>query len=160
MGARGPKAKPTAMKRAAGNPGMRALNEKEPKPTGNAEPPKFLDRVARAEWRRVAPELERMGILTAVDQSEFAAYCQSWSEYLRSVKELNEKHAADLLSWPASASGKHPLYGIVADAAKRFRQFAGDFGLNPSARSGIVCGVSRGDIKKFAESKPDLKVAK
>ena len=71
---RGRKPKPTAVKELEGNPGKRPLNELEPKPKKKAPKcPGWLDAEAKTEWRRVAKQLEELGVLTEVDMAAFAA---------------------------------------------------------------------------------------
>jgi P27 family predicted phage terminase small subunit len=53
-------------------------------------PPSWLGRIAKEEWRRVAPFLFRRGLLTKQNVTELAAYCQScarWREYEKVVDE-------------------------------------------------------------------------
>lgn len=38
-------------------------------------PPKWLDKQAKALWRKIAPEMHRRCILTVIDTSSVAAYC-------------------------------------------------------------------------------------
>jgi phage terminase small subunit len=64
----GPKLKPIVLKLAAGNPGRRPLNEREPQPTsGIPDAPEWLDDVDRACWMRTAGELHKLGVLTLID---------------------------------------------------------------------------------------------
>ena len=68
MATRGRKPKPTAMKELEGNPGKHPLNTSEPKPTKKAPAcPKWLEPEAKKEWRRLAKQMEAIGILTEVD---------------------------------------------------------------------------------------------
>ena len=70
MGRRGPAPKPTALKRLQGNPGKRALNDSEPRPTATMPRcPTHLQGEARAEWRRVARGLHDAGLLTQIDRA-------------------------------------------------------------------------------------------
>ena len=72
------KPKPTAMKELEGNLGKRKLNRKEPMPgKGMPDCPKWVLSEAQEEWRRLCEKLNQMGVLTEVDRSAFAAYCQS-----------------------------------------------------------------------------------
>ena len=65
---RGRKPKPTALKKLEGNPGKRPLNELEPvPPTVALRCPNYLLPEARKEWKRLAPILMGMGLLTAAD---------------------------------------------------------------------------------------------
>ena len=62
---RGRKPKPTAVKQLEGNPGKRQLNANEPKPAARAPScPKWLEDDAKKEWRRLAKQMEQLGILT------------------------------------------------------------------------------------------------
>ena len=40
-------------------------------------PPGFLMPAAKDEWWRVAPQLHYLGLLTAIDVTALAAYCQA-----------------------------------------------------------------------------------
>ena len=81
---RGRKPTPTRLKILAGNPGKRPLNSREPQPAQKMPRcPKHLDKAARAEWRRKAPELFRVGLLTAVDDNGLAGYCMAYSRWVR-----------------------------------------------------------------------------
>ena len=78
----GRKPKPTAMKELEGNPGKRKLNKKEPMPgKGMPDCPKWLLPDAQEEWKRLSEKLNQMGVLTEVDRSAFAAYCQSYARW-------------------------------------------------------------------------------
>ena len=69
--------KPTALKLLQGNPGRRKLNDQEPKPPLGCDPPPFIknDPDLRAEWKRQAPRLERLGLLTEIDGDALATLC-------------------------------------------------------------------------------------
>ena len=73
MGARGPAPKPTALKVLDGNPRHRPINRSEPRPRPVAPKcPSWLDAEAKREWRRIAPALERIGLLTEIDGTALA----------------------------------------------------------------------------------------
>jgi len=81
MGRRGPPPKPTALKLFAGTFRKDRAPKREPKPAqtkGFPKPPSFLGQIAKQEWRRVVPELHKLGILTKVDRAALAAYCESY----------------------------------------------------------------------------------
>jgi phage terminase small subunit len=59
----GRRPEPTALKELAGNPGKRALNTNEPQPGGIPKCPPHLDKIAKAEWKRIAAELTTLGLL-------------------------------------------------------------------------------------------------
>ena len=75
---RGRKPKPTAVKLLEGNPGKRGLNAGEPKPERKAPRcPGWLEAEAKKEWKRMAKQMELLGILTEIDMAAFAGYCQA-----------------------------------------------------------------------------------
>ena len=79
---RGRPPKPTALKVLSGTFRKDRQNRREPKPTATLPGcPKFLDAMAKAEWRRITPELARLGLLTLIDRASLAAYCQMWSRW-------------------------------------------------------------------------------
>lgn len=84
---------PTNLKILRGNPGKRALNKNEPTPGGMPNCPSHLDKMAKKEWKRFAPILHRLGLLTEVDGPAFAAYCQQYSLWVTIQKELSRQGA-------------------------------------------------------------------
>lgn len=86
--ARGRRPKPTALKKLEGNPGKRPLNELEPvPPVASLRCPNYLLPEARKEWRRLAPILMNLGLLTAADAVPFAGYCQAYARW-REAEDL------------------------------------------------------------------------
>jgi P27 family predicted phage terminase small subunit len=92
MTIRGRPPKPTALKVLNGNPGKRPLNKFEPKPKPILPKcPAWLDPAAKKEWRRVVPELERIGMLTCVDGAALGGYCQSYGRWV-AAEQFIQKH--------------------------------------------------------------------
>ena len=88
---RGRKPKPTTLKVLAGNPGHRALNDREPPAPDDApEPPDCLDAEGQAEWHRVTACLRQMGLLTAADRTALMAYCLAYSRWLQAEKQVQK----------------------------------------------------------------------
>ena len=88
---RGRKPKPTALKIAEGNPGKRRINGNEPKPPGSLpDCPPHLSAVAREEWNRIAASLNRIGLLTQVDRTTMAGYCQCYGRWVEAEQKLAE----------------------------------------------------------------------
>lgn len=145
MGKRGPKKKPTALAKLQGFPGKQKKHqEPEPaKPPSKAlKPPKWLDATARAEWRRLEPELTRLGLLTVLDLTTFASYC-AWfsraSDYQKRLQALRGggRKVGDVITTGSGAVKPHPLVGMARQASEMATRFAARFGLSPSDRSGF-----------------------
>ena len=86
---RGPKVVPTALKLLNGNPGGRPLNKNEVKPDLELpDPPDHLSEYGKAEWNRLGPQLLRLGLMSALDNSAFALFCQYWGRHVWAEKEI------------------------------------------------------------------------
>lgn len=134
MGARGPAPKPTRLKVLQGNPGHQKINRHEPKPRPVAPKcPSWLDAEAKREWRRVAPALERLGLLTEVDGTALAGYCQSYSRWRACQMVLSEKGLT--FETESGYLMPRPEVSIGNKALVEVRAFCQQFGLTPSARS-------------------------
>jgi P27 family predicted phage terminase small subunit len=124
------------MKKLAGNPGKRRLNEHEPS-LMSALPkcPSNITGEARREWNRVSVELYDAGLLTNVDRAALAGYCRAWSEAILADRMISKK-------------GRY-IYGVngiqieapwVATSRRAWGQvlrFMTEFGMTPSARSRV-----------------------
>ena len=130
----GPKPKPTELKKLAGNPGRRPLNSQQPQPDLASERcPHGLSKGAKKFWRAYAPQLIRLGVLTAVDVPAFILTAEHYAiareaRAITVTDGLCDKDANDL-------TRKHPLLQVWRDNATAYRMFASEFGLTPSSRS-------------------------
>ncbi len=135
----GRKPLPTKLKLLRGNPGKRPINRMEPAPLqAIPECPAELDAVAAAEWLRVCPELAAVGVLTRLDRSALAAYCQSWSQWLHAIEKL--KITGPIVKAPSGFPIQNPYFAIANSALKQMKAFLTEFGMTPSSRSRIVAG--------------------
>ena len=134
MAGRGPAPKPTQLKILQGNPGHQKINRGEPKPRPVAPKcPSWLDPEAKREWRRVAPVLERLGLLTEADGAAMAGYCASYSLWKRSravVDSLGLTYETE-----TGYIRQRPEVAIAGAALAEVRAFCQQFGLTPSARA-------------------------
>jgi phage terminase small subunit len=75
-------ARPAPLKILEGNPSHRPILP-EPRPTpGLPTCPGWLLPEAKKEWRRIGPELARIGLMTVADRVAFAGYCQAWARWM------------------------------------------------------------------------------
>jgi phage terminase small subunit len=124
---KGRKQKPTALKLLQGNPGRRPLNKQEPKPKRNVRAPDGLSPGAKKEWRRLGPELRRLGLLTMADQAIFAMYCETVAVFYE-ARDGRDPHA------------RNGSMLTMEKAAAQGRAFATLFGLSPSDRTRLKSG--------------------
>ena len=143
MATRGRKPKPTAIKLLEGNPGRHPLNEHEPVPPKTMiKCPAWLEAEAKKEWKRLAPALESMGILTSVDVSAFAGYCQAYARW-KEAEEFISKHGS-IFQTPSGYVQQVPQVSIAQQNLKIMQSFCSEFGLTPATRSRIIANSGEG----------------
>jgi P27 family predicted phage terminase small subunit len=153
---RGRKPLPTKFKILTGNPGKQKLPKGEPEPPLDMpSPPDHLDAYALEEWKKLAPGLNAMGVLTSVDGATFAAYCVSVARWRHAEEELNKVRAkrgtlaALLIKNQTGDWVQNPLIRISARAADEFVKYGAEFGLSPSSRARLAVDPGRGKPGKF-----------
>lgn len=144
MATRGRKPTPTAIKMLEGNPGKRALNKNEPKPTKKAPRcPTWLEDEAKKEWKRMGKILEQMGLLTDMDMAAFAGYCQAYARW-KEAEEFLTQHGS-IVRTPNGYLQQVPQVTIAQTNLKIVLRFCEQFGLTPSARSRIAADNAAAD---------------
>lgn len=137
MAERGRKPIPTAIKVLEGNPGKRPINANEPKPNKKAPRcPSWLEDEAKKEWKRLAKQMEQLGILTEIDMAAFAGYCQAYARW-KEAEEFISKHGT-IVKTPSGYWQQVPQVSIAQTYLKIMNRFCEQFGLTPSSRSRIV----------------------
>ena len=124
--------KSAALRILEGGRGHRPIKTPPEPPQAAMRCPTWLDVEAKAEWRRVAPMLTAMRILTALDVANLACYCQAWSE-LRDATDLLQRRGKTF-STPSGYKQQRPEVGIAHRAMLNIRLFCGELGMSPSAR--------------------------
>jgi P27 family predicted phage terminase small subunit len=141
---------PFIVRKLRGNPGKRAMRQ-PPEPTllpKCPEPPEWLAQYAKEEWWRTAPQLRVIGLLSSVYIACLAAYCASYAMWRQANEEL-EREPSLLTTTHEGNLRRHPLIKVIADAASDMVRYAGEFGLNPVARTRIAKGIRQQPLSKF-----------
>jgi P27 family predicted phage terminase small subunit len=94
--------------------------------------PTWLSTEAKAEWKRVVPELDELGILARVDRAVLAAYCDAWAKFVLASRALDSDGLLRVDRW--DRTGKHPLWSCWRDASGLVAQLARLIGASPEAR--------------------------
>jgi len=95
-------------------------------------PPTWLDREAAAEWRRVVPPLESIGVLSKVDRGVLASYCTAWSHAVKARAVLEESGL--VVEGPRDGPAKNPAWQIYRDATTLATSLAKELYMTPAAR--------------------------
>ncbi len=134
---RGPKPKPTAIRRMEGNPGKRGYNHAEPQPPeGVPDCPSHLNAAARDEWDRLAHMLHDMGVVTAVDRAALAAYCQCYGRWVEAEEKLQTTPM--LLKTSTGYVQQSPWLSIANKQLELMGRYMTELGLTPASRSRIA----------------------
>ena len=156
---RGRKPKPTALKEMTGQARADRTPKGEPAVVTilpNApEPPVHLDAYAIAEWDNICGALFRCGILTEIDGSGLAMYCQAYGRWRKAEECIQAMAATDpenggLMMMTTNGNlVQNPMVGTANTAMRDAMKYAAEYGLTPSSR--VRLGV---DADKANEKDP------
>ena len=124
MATKGRKPLPTALKVLEGDrgKGRRPINKEEPTPPQeNVKCPAWLMPEAKKEWKRLAPSLIAMGILTEHDMEAFAGYCQAYARW-REAEEFLSQHGT-IFKTPSGYVQQVPQVSIAQQNLKIMQSF-------------------------------------
>ncbi len=133
-----PAKKPTNLKMLDGGAKTHPerINKNEPKPELTIpDMPDWLSKDAKAEWERFAGELHKIGCISVIDRTAFAAYCQSFSRW-KAMEEVIQKGGFFLRAGNGTLI-PHPAVGMANTSQKQMQSFMSEFGMTPVARSRI-----------------------
>lgn len=145
MGLRGPAPKPTELKLLQGNPGKVAahrLNDALRPQVEIPNCPSYLLPEAKKEWQRITPELKKLHIISQLDMTALAAYCQAyatWANVQKKLKKLGEDGMVD--ETPSGYKQISVWMQISNRAADQMHKFLCEFGMSPASRSRITANV-------------------
>jgi len=119
---------------------------------------------ARKEWKRLAPELYRLGLLTRLDRAALAAYCiacgqlEEVEQELSRMKKLHREMSRLRKKNPGmkmevsngmvsiTSNGNavmEPLLSVRKQAMEQMHKFLAEFGMTPASRSRIEVDKAR-----------------
>ena len=151
---RGRKNTPTTLKVLKGNPGQRRLPENEPKPkpaTGELKAPAWMNSDGKKMWKRLASQMQRIGLLTEADLESFTMLCQSYGDYVEGVKDMkkNGKYCTYTNKAGAENEVERPVARATHRAYERYKSLCAEFGLTPASRSKIEIPGGDGAIDEM-----------
>lgn len=105
-----------------------------PKPrSGAPSPPNWLKSEALAEWGRVVPELESIGLLSVVDRAALTAYVTSWATFAECAKDIDDRGV--MVEGRDGNLVKNPSVAMQRDALAQIKTWCAEFGLSPGSRA-------------------------
>jgi P27 family predicted phage terminase small subunit len=133
---RGRKPKPAVVRRLAGNPGHRPVNDAAPHlpaPTKMPRPPHYLCDEAAGIWRRLGRLLLDAGLLTLVDLHALAMFCAAAARWIEAEKKLAD--TGMILESKQGGLYQNPYLSVANKAWEQMRKMLSEFGLSPAERS-------------------------
>ena len=131
----GPKPKPTSIRLPEGNVGHRAVRN-EPKPRSVLlDCPPFLNDAAKAIWAALVPELDYMGALTRVDESELVEYRAAYAEAQRPTRFPQRRGCT--FRTTRGYVGQRPEVAILHKCWDRTRRAGAELGIGVASRARI-----------------------
>lgn len=154
-GSRGPLPKPAALKLLEGNAGKRSLDL-----TAGVNPrieipsaPKHLSVEAKKEWKRITPLLEELGLISGLDRTALALYCQAAGRLaeletafngqvarLMQDKAMEYAEAVYTASYAVTPSGyaqQSVIVQLIGKHREQVNRYLMHFGLSPAARGRV-----------------------
>jgi len=126
MGERGPLPVPYARRRHKRRTSGRVATVARP------PIPRSLPAEARAEWRRVVPALEEIGVLAKIDRGVLIRYCTAWADWVE-LEGLLRK-SGKLIRGQKGNLVRNPLLLIRSDVETTLSDLGKQLGLSPVAR--------------------------
>ncbi len=97
-------------------------------------PPSWLGREAKAEWRRIVPELDRLRLLSRVTRASLTAYVETWQTFVDATRLVRSE---GLTIDAKQGTLSHPAVGIQRAAGAELRKWATEYGMTPASEQRI-----------------------
>ena len=132
---------PTQLKVVRGTTRADRANKREPKVNEPlpVDPPEWVSPEAVPWWGRVRTLLTDMKVATAADPIAVGLLCDALAEYVKA----RTAYLADGMTYETTGKSgdtmirAHPAVGIAADAWRRAKLMATEFGLTPASRAKV-----------------------
>lgn len=150
MGQRGPRPLPNNIHILRGNPSKipaHKLNDSLSPEIEIPNCPSHLLPDAKKEWKRIAPQLELLGIISQMDRSALAVYCQSYARWKQAEEKIKELGESGLIDETPSGYKQISVWLQVSNrAVEQMHKFMCEFGMSPSSRSRVTPSSPQTDI--------------
>lgn len=144
---------PTNLKVLKGTDRADRKNPNEPKPDIEIpDPPDFLSADAKDEWSRITLQLKRLGLITQLDRTELAMYCQAYGRMVKYERIIAETDQGELYTTKSGNTLTSPAMWVVNKSMEQCHKFLAEFGMTPASRSRIKVALPSGKQKNdFSE---------
>lgn len=144
---------PDKIKKLKGTLKKSRVNELQPEPDdllSIPDPPSDLPEVAKKEWIRVATILFDIGILSGLDLTGLASYCNTFAIWVRCNDEMAEQGLTVMA--PSGYPIINPLLSQIYKSQKEMRDWLIQYGMTPAARANVsVDNRKKKSVKGFMD---------
>ena len=96
--------------------------------------PSWLPAHAKAEWRRVLPQLVETRKIAAHELGTVESYCLAVAN-MRQAEAILQAHGGPTYVSPTGELKRHPATTLVKEAVEASRRLAAELGLTPASRT-------------------------
>jgi P27 family predicted phage terminase small subunit len=96
--------------------------------SNNIKPPNWLNATAKREFKKLAHELDGIGLMSNVDVNQLAIYCRSYAKYIELQKGIEDPETGEV---ETDEKQLDILY-------KQLKGMAAEFGFTPSSRAKLA----------------------
>jgi len=107
------------------------------------------DHRAITEWRRLAPMLRQIRLVTDADRAALIALCLEWGRYVEATAQLAK--LGMLVKAPSGYPMQNPYLSIATRALAGCAKLWPELGLTPSSRTRVKPAEASGSDDPFAE---------
>lgn len=141
------------------NPNQRAKKKArtkypEPKSAIPVDPPDWLCRYGKQEWRRVVKGMQECEVYVSVDRAALEMACHWYGTFREAVAEVRRE--GPYITWGARLI-ESPAAKAARDASKKYLDYALHLGLTPTARMKLGKepeGPERDELSKHDRGAP------
>jgi P27 family predicted phage terminase small subunit len=126
--------KPIDLKLLEGNPGKRPIKKQKKIDANNLKCPIWLCSEAKEEWKIILRILKKLNLISTLDKTILAMYCQNYARWKQAEEELNSEKLKTL-----GQRGPiiNPLVKISQSYQTRMKISIEKLGLSPSDRANL-----------------------
>jgi P27 family predicted phage terminase small subunit len=133
MGKRGPLQQSEHLRLLKGNPGKRSTPPPIAGSVGLPRPPSWLRGEGLREWRRITPELDKMGLINHLDRGILASYCTLWETFCE-LRKIIAEEGSIIEGKRNKEPVKSPAWTQLRETTTLLITIAKEIGLTPSSR--------------------------
>lgn len=101
------------------------------------DPPDRLPEIGKIEWQRLAAELHKIGIMSALDVVALEMYCTVFSRWVEAEERLQGDPRRGIISTPNGYAVQGPWLQVSNNCIKQMQSLSAEFGLTPATRAKI-----------------------